>query len=210
MICILFSGLSHSQRSPSFLDLRRRVRHRLLQEARLQQGHQACEDRLSRLHQRLRGRDPDGLRAQLQDRLHRVQRGRQKTERNLEEVDRTKANANPESSPRSDLLPGRRPRNTSRKYSRNFRSRMGTSAGTSGQRWPVERSKLRRPRLFVQHVQDDFELDEESPVGLALPASGRPQGRGRLLRPHQVPDGPADDDGTSEVELLLQPPTVCR
>jgi len=42
---------------------------------------------ISGLHQRLRGRDPDGMRAKPEDRLHRVQLGRSKAERDLEEVD---------------------------------------------------------------------------------------------------------------------------
>ena len=45
---------------------------------------------------------------------------------------------------------------------------------------------------------------------MAVPAAGRSKGCSRLLRPHQVPNGPEDDDGTTEVQLLLQQAALHR
>ena len=47
-------------------------------------------------------------------------------------------------------------------------------------------------------------------VCLAFSTAGGSESSRRLLRPHQVPDGPEDDDRASEVQLLLQQAALHR
>lgn len=100
------------------------IHRRLFQEAGLQQGHQATSSNVPGLHQGLRGRNVDALRAECKNRVHRVHSCNQEAEGDCQEVDTSAPAGDPESASWLDVLQGGSPGDSRGGYSWNKSDRL--------------------------------------------------------------------------------------